>query len=271
MSTETKKFKSGWFRVAVAGDTTDGREIAADWIKQMAASYNPTTYTARLNVEHMRSYMPDGMFGAYGDVLALKTEKVTVNGEEKDALYAQIQPNQQLVELNKRNQKIFTSIEVDTNFAKTGQAYLVGLAVTDSPASLGTEMLQFAAKAATNPLTDRKQRPENLFTAAHETEIEIREVKPTVIEQVKNLFKKAEPEPEQQPDQSEEAIIAIAEKTADIAEQYSQLQQSHDALKAAHDQLTAAFNELKTELASQPATAARPEATGSKYNEDIDC
>jgi hypothetical protein len=38
-------------------------------------------------------------------------------------------------------------MEVSTSFADTGKAYLVGLAATDDPASLGTEMLQFSASA----------------------------------------------------------------------------------------------------------------------------
>ena len=100
MSKEDKKYKSKWFRIAVAGDTTDGREIQADWIIQMAANYDPNTYGARINMEHFRSVFPDGVFGAYGDVLALKTEKVDINGEEKDALFAQIEPTQSLIELN---------------------------------------------------------------------------------------------------------------------------------------------------------------------------
>ena len=135
-----EKFKSKWFRVAVAGDTTDGREIQSESIIQMAQTYNLNTYGARINLEHIKGVSPDGIFGAYGDVIALKTEKVTINGEQKDALFAQIQPNENLIALNQKS-KIYTSIEVDENFAKTGQAYLVGLAVTDSPASLGTEML----------------------------------------------------------------------------------------------------------------------------------
>ncbi len=176
MSKEEKKVKSKWFRVAVAGDTTDGREIQAEWIIQMAQNYNPDVYGARINIEHFRSVFPDGVFGAYGDVLALKTEKVTIDGEEKDALFAQIEPTQSLIELNKKKQKVYTSIEVDENFANKGSAYLVGLAVTDSPASLGTEMLTFAATAKVNPLTDKKQKPENLFTAAVETQLEFEDV-----------------------------------------------------------------------------------------------
>src|SRR5262249_53208173 len=69
-----------------------------------------------------------------------------------------------------RKQKVFTSIEVSPEFADSGKAYLFGLAVTDSPASLGTSMLAFSAQHPENsPLKDRKQAPENLFTEATET------------------------------------------------------------------------------------------------------
>lgn len=109
--TQPKQYKSNWFRVAVAGDTTDGREIQPEWIIQMAESYNPNTYGARVNVEHIRSAFPDSSFGAYGDVLAVKTEKVEIDGEQKDALFVQIKPNANLIELNKRGQKVYSSIE----------------------------------------------------------------------------------------------------------------------------------------------------------------
>ena len=48
----------------------------------------------------------------------------------------------------------------------------MGLAVTDSPASLGTEMLEFCSKAKVNLLAERKQHKECLFTEALETVIE---------------------------------------------------------------------------------------------------
>ncbi|MCP6043100.1 GPO family capsid scaffolding protein, partial [Klebsiella pneumoniae] len=76
-----------------------------------------------------------------------------------------------LVAYTRNLQKLFTSMEVNTSFADTGKAYLVGLAATDDPASLGTEMLTFSASAAHNPLANRKQNPANLFTAAEETVI----------------------------------------------------------------------------------------------------
>lgn len=140
---------SKWFRVAVEGATTDGRNIEREWIQQMAAQYNTALYGARVNCEHIRGYAPlsdTNPFGAYGDVTALKAEQV-VDGPLKGklALYAQITPTQALLDLQKSRQKLYTSIEINFSFADTKQAYLIGLAVTDSPASLGTEMLAFAA------------------------------------------------------------------------------------------------------------------------------
>lgn len=48
--------KTRFFCIAVEGGTTDGRVIERDWIEQMAAGYNPATYTATINCEHIRGY-----------------------------------------------------------------------------------------------------------------------------------------------------------------------------------------------------------------------
>ena len=173
-TTPAKKFRSKWTRIAVEGATTDGRTIERSWIKDIAAQYNPATYGARINCEHIKGIAPDTPFGAYGDVLAVKAEEVELNGEKKLALYAQIEPNDALLALNKKRQKVYTSIEVQPKFADTGKAYLIGLAITDSPASLGTEALEFSAKHGT--LANRKQHPDNLFTAAEEVELQFEEV-----------------------------------------------------------------------------------------------
>lgn len=269
--TQPKKFKSKWARIAVAGDTTDGREISSAWITQMAQTYNPDTYGARINLEHIRGIDPNGLFGAYGSVLALKTEKVTINGEQKDALFAQIQPNDNLLAINQKDQKIYTSIEVDPNFAKTGQAYLVGLAVTDSPASLGTEMLQFAAGAKQNPLNDRKLRPDDVITAAQENTLEFEEVKESftsgLLTTVKGLFKKQEQVSQDNFTQHEQAILTIAEQTANQGAEFNEL-------KKQHEQLETHFNELKAKLEQEPQGQKRPESSQSKFNqesEEVDC
>ncbi|EHJ59944.1 phage-related capsid scaffolding protein [Novosphingobium pentaromativorans US6-1] len=166
--------------MALEGATTDGRQIERQWLLDAEETYDPQTYTARVNMEHIRGFSPEAPFNGYGSIVALKTEEVTVKLGGKDekrlALFAQIDANDQLVAINRKGQKLFSSIEIAPEFAGTGKAYLVGLAVTDSPASLGTEMLQFAAKQGENsPLAHRKQDKANLFTAAEEVSIEIEE------------------------------------------------------------------------------------------------
>ena len=59
------------FLLATAGSTVDGRTIDENDIDQMASSYDPKTYGARLNIEHIRGLGTEGPFRAYGDVLEL--------------------------------------------------------------------------------------------------------------------------------------------------------------------------------------------------------
>jgi hypothetical protein len=129
----TKKYTSKFFRVALEGATTDGRKIERSWIEQMAKNFDPIKYGARIWMEHIRGTLPDSQFRAYGDVKALKAEEVTIDGVKKLGLYAQIEPTPDLVTMTKAKQKIYTSIEINEKFADSGEAYLVGLGVTDSP------------------------------------------------------------------------------------------------------------------------------------------
>lgn len=230
-----------WFRIATAGQTTDGREIQREWIEEMAETYDPSVYGARINVEHIRGWLPDSDFGAYGDVLALKAETVQVKGEDKLALFAQIKANDKLKALNKANQKIYTSVEIDTNFAKTGKAYLVGLAVTDSPASLGTEMLQFAAKAQVNPLANKKQKADNLFTAAVELDLsdddKTQSLADAIVARIKGYF-------------SETATDADTPSTDDTTADDSAADDAHDADDVAFADLSEIADVLAREVAT---------------------
>lgn len=137
--------KTKFFKVAKSGKTIDGREITRDQIDQMASGYDPAKYGARIWVEHLRSFLPDSPFKAYGDVLALKAED---DADGQRALFAQVDATIDLVKLNADRQKVYWSIELDPNFQGGGQAYMVGLAITDSPASTGTEMLKFNLSSA---------------------------------------------------------------------------------------------------------------------------
>ncbi|WP_318389646.1 GPO family capsid scaffolding protein [Enterobacter sp.] len=184
--------KSKRFRIGVEGATTDGRTIERVWLTQMAANYNPQVYTAVINMEHIKGYTPDSAFRRFGIVDKVEAEEIADGPlKGKMALYGWITPTDELVSMTAKLQKIFTSMEVNPKFSDTGEAYLVGLAVTDDPASLGTEMLQFSATAQHNPLARRKLDEGNLFTAAEETLFEFEEApeeKPTLFTRVKELL-----------------------------------------------------------------------------------
>jgi len=273
--------KSKWFCVATEGATTDGREITRAEIQQMAASYDrEKTYGARVWLEHYRGTVPGGPFDALGDVLALKAEE---NGDKKLQLFAQIEPLQGLIEMNKKGQKIFSSIEIHPSFPKTGGAYFFGLAVTDSPASLSTEVLKFSAgDLAKSPFVGRKVDQALMFSAAEPAELVFEET-PTggesgAVQAVVGAFTKVlerfmpqpekKPEPVQlhsvDPDKVLEAFTGIgkvlegmAKKQDEVASQFAQLQTQHTDL----------VKKLSQE--EQPGQQ-RPPATGGNGAELVD-
>jgi hypothetical protein len=260
--------KSKFFRVAVEGPTVDGRVIERALLEQAAASYAPATYTARINCEHIAGYSPDKPFNAYGTVLSLRTEEVelTINGAPKKllSLVAEIEANDQLVALNKAGQKLYTSCELHPNFAGEGKGYLVGLAITDTPASLGTEPLKFAVQS----------RP-NFFTSAYETALEIEPSLDgaTIAEATKSgflaafstLFKSDKPKepatPPPAPAPANDNAPDIERFAAVMGEQVAAaVKPSNDAVAA----LGARFDKLEAQLTSteQPQNFRRDPATG---------
>ncbi|MEI7250048.1 GPO family capsid scaffolding protein [Pectobacterium versatile] len=207
---------SKWFRVGVEGDTCDGRVIDATDIQNMAETFDPRVYGCRINLEHLKGLLPDSPFRRYGDVVELKAEKIeddsVLNG--KLALFAKIDPTDELVAMIKARQKIYTSMEIQPNFSNSGKSCLVGLAVTDDPASLGTEMLEFSAKAKHSPLATRKSSPENLFSVATEVTLEFEDlpdVEPTLLTRVKALFGRKQSSDDARFNDVHEAVTAVGE------------------------------------------------------------
>ena len=251
--------KTKFFRIAKEGATTDGRTIERDWLEQMAANYDPVNvYGARINLEHFRGIIPDGPFKAYGDVLALETRD---EPDGKLGLYAQIKPTADLVAMTKAGQKIYTSCEINPSFADTGEAYLVALAVTDNPASLGTEILAFAAKnPAASPLAKKKQDPANLFTAAADElviELEPKGVAGVLLSKVKAMLSKTGKEQGQANDERFADVHAAVEAVATHA------QESSADLGAKLTALTETVAQLTAKLSGTPDnTPARPLQTG---------
>lgn len=235
--------KSKFFRVATEGATCDGRVIKRSWIEQMAKNYSPSKYGARVWVEHLRGTLPDSPFKAQGDVLAVEARTVE---DGKLALFAEISPTEELVNTIKSRQKVYTSIEVIDSFADTNEAYLVGLAVTDSPASLGTEMLKFSVQSNNN---------QRFSTEATETVIELidgDEEKPSILERVKGLFKQHSKETKvEQDDNIIQALTPVAEAVAELDKKY---ESSFNEMKKENEELRKQLTELTAKLSSAPET-----------------
>ncbi len=197
--------KSKFFRAFVTGATiSDGRMITDEMIDEVVSTFNAETYTPRINIEHLSGYSPEPPFNGYGDVVAVKaqTDEFTIDGkgEKRKALYCQVDGNDQLVALVKADQKPFPSVELTPSYAGTDKIGLIGLAFTDTPASIGTQRLQFSRTA-----------PGTVFAASPDAvalEFEAKAVEPTGIADaikagfasVAAMFKAGEPEkPKEEP------------------------------------------------------------------------
>lgn len=139
-TTMPRSLVSFWKRVATSGPTVDGREILPQELRDIAETYRPSLYTAVIWCEHERQW------GSYGTVYAVRLIEEAEDLEPGQvALEAQLKPNDKLLHLNDMGEKLFTSIEIWPNFQGRGKAYMTGIAVTDEPASVGTQELYFSA------------------------------------------------------------------------------------------------------------------------------
>ena len=253
---------SKWFRIGVEGDTCDGRVISATDIQEMAETFDPRVYGCRINLEHLKGILPDGPFSRYGDVVELKSEKIDDDSvlKGKLALFAKITPTDDLIAMNKKLQKVYTSMEIQPNFANTGKCYLVGLAVTDDPASLGTEYLEFCRNAKHNPLQRFKANPENVFSAATLAELEFEDVPDTVLnslaDKVKAIFSRKQVSDDARLNDVHEAVTTVSEHVqTNLTAQDKRISDMETALAAFKQELTGkveetsqAFSQLKTTL-----------------------
>ncbi|NRN27109.1 GPO family capsid scaffolding protein [Photorhabdus heterorhabditis] len=261
--------KSKPFRICVEGATTDGRKVQREWLTQIAANYDLQTYGARINMEHYNfSWSP-----RFGDVESVFTEEIKDGAlAGKLGLYGVLSPTDDLVEMNRKRQKVYTSAEINLDFADLGGAYLVGLAVTDSPASLGTEMLQFNANADSNPLNSRKQHLGNLFTAAEETLLEFVDVpeeseKPSLFSRVQVFFRKKQQSDDARFNDIHQAVELCAQEQQATVETVNTLSQQIGeitAIKQKQTELETQLSDLKTQLSQQDSQKThRPVSLGS--------
>ena len=258
---------SKFFRIGVEGDTCDGRIISCNDIQEMAESFDPRVYGCRINLEHIRGLFPDGDFKRLGDVVELKAEIIdddsALNG--KWALFARITPTDDLIAMNKKLQKVYTSMEIQPNFANTGKCYLVGLAVTDDPASLGTEYLEFCRNAKHNPLQRFKANPDNVFSAATLAELEFEDVPDTVLnslaDKVKAIFSRKQVSDDARLNDVHEAVTTVSEHVqTNLTAQDKRLSAMEAALTTFKQELTGKIEETSQAFSALKATLDKTES-----------
>lgn len=210
------------FRVAREGQTVDGRELTGQEIQQMGASYSLEKYGARINLEHYSGWSPEPPFNAYGDIV--KVEAVQEDG--KWVLYNTLSALPNFVAMNKKGQKIYPSIEFYRNFAGTGIAYQVGLGLTDTPASLGTEPIKFSA----NQFALCTQPNAEIFmslTASTDQDNSVPNDPKGLIENIKSLLSMGQTKPSAQPDEFQavmtQGVVAALNGIKELNEKFNKL------------------------------------------------
>lgn len=270
---------TNFFRVAVEGATCDGRVLERQCITEMAGQYDPRVYGARVNLEHISGWSPASDFRAYGDVVEVKSEEIA-EGPLKGrlALLVKVDATDELVELKDRRQKIYHSVEVHPSFADTGKAYLMGLACTDNPASLGVEMMQFCTRnASASPLAARHCAPECFFTEAIESSLEfVQEEQPAAdtgqhfFSRIKEMLTGTRQRLDRESGDIRQAVELVAKSQGDLLDKVENLSAGQLKSKQAADavdKLRADFFHLTKQLSAQDASQRhRPAATGTNEN-----
>ncbi|HIF3700426.1 TPA: GPO family capsid scaffolding protein [Escherichia coli] len=253
-----KKTSRKKFRVAVSGSTVDGREISPVHLREAAENFNPDVYAARVNVEHYLSPCPSSEFSAMGDVTALSTEDITEGPlAGRTALYAEIEPTERMKQLVADGKKIYSSIELHPQFSVNGRAYLVGLAMTDTPASLGTARLKFTAQQRQAVMTFNSVQGEApLISEAIESEIiemaEQRQEEGTQwFNRVMGIIGRGRKADGASFSRIQEAVEGVATSQADIIDRFNVLETRHQQDSQKITLLTTELAALKEKLRTQ--------------------
>ncbi|ENX35769.1 GPO family capsid scaffolding protein [Acinetobacter courvalinii] len=246
------------FRVAREGQTVDGRELLRQEIQEMADTYNPEHYAGRINIEHFGGWSPEPPFNAYGDILKAEAEEI----DGKLHLYVTISALPNFVEMNKKGQKIYPSIEFYRNFAGTGKAYLVGLGMTDTPASLGTQAIKFSA----NPHSLRTQPDSEIYITMSEKTNEGK----SFIDQLKEALTPT-PKPQDSSAVSEELAGALTQGVVQCLNGIKTLAQEVSGLKQSLSNPPAVAPEVQTPAVPsvQTPAAAAPEQQSNQQTNPV--
>lgn len=248
------------FRVASSGATIDGRQIKGEWLKQAAKNYDPSEYAARINVDHQK------WTGAFGDIHGFEVKEQ----DGRVDLYADIELNERGRWVNEAGQKMFASIELHDSVPNMSGMYITGMAMTDQPASMRTERLQFSAFSRNKTVltfdTELTADEIQAFMADDEDKTGgLRASFAALRDSLANKFKAKDKETAALGDEVRATLDAFADKTVERFEEEAKAagdRQSH--LEGKFDALAKQFEQLKSSLDGKPANEfkQRPPSTG---------
>ena len=250
-----------WICIATEGETIDGRNLEAQWLTDMADTYDADgVYRAMIWPEH------ETWWGSCGEVLELKAE-------ERDGLtklYARLCPAQELLSANQRGQLLFCSIEPTPtlNFRGTGKPYLEGLGVTNQPASIGLDRMRFSAEK--NGAIYGGFEPLVFRDVAEITEDEMSEKTESPKKMLfRSLFNISRPEKEKsaKKPQEKEKKSFFSRNLKFSEEQIEALVEVVEELVEENEELTEALEEIKTKLdeVGEKVETIDEEVTGDEY------
>ncbi|MGV8004485.1 GPO family capsid scaffolding protein [Photorhabdus temperata subsp. temperata] len=264
--------------VCTEGMTLNGFAVTREQIQQMADNYNPRLYAARLNLEHVKSLYPDSLFRHYaliqsanaydvkdGPLQGKLALEVTVElDEEKDAA---------VFKLNQTGQKIFSSIEFYSHFPQTQSAYLTGIALTDTPAAVGTELIKLSVQERGLPNSDDRYLSASLETAVEliegveQSNAADKSIGEKFVLSVKKALGLHRDHNNAELNTLREMVQLTAEKCGEALNQVQKLSQLEVLCTSQSEKITALENELSTlknQLSQQDNSSThRPLANGS--------
>lgn len=260
------------FVIATEGRTVDGRTLPRDWLVQMAANYDPAVYTAVVNIGHVLFEHPESAFSAYGKVLSLGTQTANLLGQERLQLTAVVEATDEAAKLQAGGKKCFASTEIVPNFADSGTAYLTGLALTDTPASIGTQPMKFAM-ANGGPSSEQHSMGQETCLEFETIEPEKTEVRESILDKALNLLpQKARKEDSNKLESFAAEQQRLSARQSELAAEAMLLKADSANLKTALDALREEFDALKLALSTLDASATtRPPALGGRAIIKTDC
>lgn len=261
-----------WICIATEGETVDGRKLEAQWLTDMADTYDAEgVYTAMLWPEHER------WWGSCGEVLDLKTEQR--DGLTK--LYARLCPAQELLYANQRGQLLFCSVEPTPtlNFRGTGKPYLEGLGVTNQPASIGLDRMRFKAETngaiygAFEPLVFRDVAEINEDDMSDKTG----SPKKSLFRSLFNLSRPEKDEPKTPPPEksqkksfnrkmqfTDEQVASLADVVEELLEESEEQAEIIDEIKTAIEEVREAVEEIKEEVSGEEFSRIKKQLTDAE-------